>query len=54
LYVTLREEYRFRVFEDRVLRINLEIRGRKWQRNGEYCIMGNLVITFTLHEIFLG
>jgi hypothetical protein len=41
--VTLREEHRLRVFEKRVLREYLDLRGRKWQETGEDRIMRNFI-----------
>jgi hypothetical protein len=41
-----------RVFENRVLRKILDLRGRKWQMAGEDCIMRSF-ITCTLHQILL-
>jgi hypothetical protein len=50
--VTLREEHRLRVFENRVLRRILGPKGRKWGETGEDCIMRGF-ITCTLHQILL-
>jgi hypothetical protein len=50
--LTLREEHRLRVFENRVLRRILDLKGRKTGR-GENCIMMNF-ITCILHRISLG
>jgi hypothetical protein len=38
LSLSLREEHRFRMFENRVLRIYMDLRWRKWQEAGEHCI----------------
>jgi hypothetical protein len=51
--LTLREEYRLRVSEKRVLMRIIEPRGRKWWEAGEDCIMRSF-ITCTLHQILLG
>jgi hypothetical protein len=40
------------VFGNRVMRIYLNRRGRKWREAGEDCIMRSF-ITYTLHQIFL-
>jgi len=50
--ITLREEYRFRVFENRIQK---KIFGpkRKWQEAGEDCITRKF-LTCTLHKILLG
>jgi hypothetical protein len=48
-----KEEHKLRVFENRVLKKYLELRGRKWWEAGEGCIMRSF-ITSTLHEILLG
>jgi hypothetical protein len=50
--VTLREEQRLRVFENRVLRKIFGAK-RKWQEAGKDFIMWRF-ITCTLHRIFLG
>jgi hypothetical protein len=50
---TLREEHRLRVFENRVLREYLDLRGRKGQEAEEDCIMRSF-ITYTLHQALLG
>jgi hypothetical protein len=49
----LREEHRLRVFENRVLRKIFELRGMKFQDNGEICILRSFIIC-ALHEILLG
>jgi hypothetical protein len=49
--LTLREEHRLRVFENRVLGGYLDIKGRKTDR-GENCIMMDF-ITYILHLILL-
>jgi hypothetical protein len=51
--VTLREEHRLRVSENRVLRRIFGRRGRKWREAGEDFIMRSF-ITCTLHQILLG
>jgi hypothetical protein len=43
--LTLREEHRLRVFENRVLRRILDLKGRKMDR-GENCIMFNFINNF--------
>jgi hypothetical protein len=50
--LTFGEEYRLRVFENRVLRIFLDLKGRKID-HGENCIMINFT-TCILHRILLG
>jgi hypothetical protein len=50
--LALREEHRLRVFENRVLRKYLDLKGRKMDR-GENCIMMNFM-TCNLHQILLG
>jgi hypothetical protein len=40
--LTLREEHRLKVFENRVLR-RIYLRRRKWQEAGEDCIMRSFV-----------
>jgi hypothetical protein len=52
LSVTLREEHKLKVCEDRVLRRISVTRGRKWQEAGEDCIMRSF-ITCTLQQILL-
>jgi hypothetical protein len=42
LSVTLREEYRLKVFENRVLRIIFGYE-RKWREAGEDCILRNFI-----------
>jgi hypothetical protein len=51
-FLTLRNKYRLRVFENRVLR---RIYGpkTKWWNAGENCIMRSFT-TYTLHQILLG
>jgi hypothetical protein len=51
--LTLREEYIFRVFENRVLKKNFERRERKWKEAVEDFIMRSF-ITFTFHQVLLG
>jgi hypothetical protein len=51
--LTLREEYRSRVFENRVLKRISGPRGRKWREAGEHCIKRSFTIC-TLHQILLG
>jgi hypothetical protein len=51
--LTLREEHRLRVCDNRVLRTIFEPKGRKWWETGEECIMRSF-ITCTLHRILLG
>jgi hypothetical protein len=41
--LTLREEYRLRVFENRVLRRNLDRREMKWREIGGNCIMRSFI-----------
>jgi hypothetical protein len=53
LSLTLREEHRLRVCENRVLRRIFEPKGRKWQEAGEDCIIRSF-ITCMLHHILLG
>jgi hypothetical protein len=49
--LTLREEHRLRVFENRVLRrIFLGRRGMRWRENGESCIMRSFMIC-TLRQV---
>jgi hypothetical protein len=43
LSLRLREEHRLRVFENRVLGEYLDLRGRKWQEDGEDCIMRSFI-----------
>jgi hypothetical protein len=50
--VTLKEEYGLIVFENRVLRQHIVLRGRKWREAGEDCIMRSF-ITCTLQQILL-
>jgi hypothetical protein len=45
--------YRLRVFENRVLRRILDLRGMKWQEVGENCIMRSCMIC-TLYPVLLG
>jgi hypothetical protein len=47
------EEHKLRVFENGALRINLDLRGKKWQEAGQDHIMRSF-ITCTLHQIILG
>jgi hypothetical protein len=51
--LTLREEHRVKVFENRVLRRILNLRGRKWQEAGQKCIMRSF-ITCALKQILSG
>jgi hypothetical protein len=51
--VTLKEEYRMKVFEDRVLRDYLDLRGKKWCEVGENCIMRSCVVC-THQPVLLG
>jgi hypothetical protein len=51
-YLTLREEHRLRVFENRAGGEYLDLKGRETGR-GEKCIMMNLT-TCILHQILLG
>jgi len=48
--LNLREECRLRVFENRVLRKNMGLRGTKWQGSGENYIVRSLMIC-TPHSI---
>jgi hypothetical protein len=50
--LTLREEQRLRVFENRLLRRILNLRGKKWREAGEDFIMRSFM-TCTLHQILL-
>jgi hypothetical protein len=50
---TLGEKHGLRTFEKKVLRKNLDVRGRKRQEAGEDCIMKSFV-TCNLHQILLG
>jgi hypothetical protein len=50
LTLSVREDHRLRVFENRVLRRIFGPKRRKWWKAGEYCIMKNLII-YTLHKI---
>jgi hypothetical protein len=52
-YVTLREKYRLRMFENKVLKTILYPRRRKREEAGEECIMSKF-ITCTLHQMSLG
>jgi hypothetical protein len=52
LGLTLREEHRLRMFENRLLGEYLDLRGRKWREVGEDLIIS--FITCTFHQIFLG
>jgi hypothetical protein len=45
------EEYNVRVFENRVLKGKLVLKGEKWREAGEACIMRSF-ITCTLHEYY--
>jgi hypothetical protein len=49
LSLTVREEHRLRIGENRVLR-RIFVRKRKWQENEEDCIMRSF-ITYTLHHL---
>jgi hypothetical protein len=51
--LTLREERKLRVFENRVLGRNLSLSARKWQEAGEDCIMRSF-ITYKLRQILIG
>jgi hypothetical protein len=51
-FLTLREEHRLRVFENRMLRGVFGLK-KEWQEAGEDCKMRNL-ITCTFHKILLG
>jgi len=51
--LTLKEEHRLMVFEDRALREYLDPRGSKWREAGEDCIMRSFIHS-TLHKILLG
>jgi len=46
-------EHSLRMFENRVLRRTLDLRGRKWQEAGEDCIMRSFIIC-TFHEVLVG
>jgi hypothetical protein len=46
------EVHGLKMFENRVLRRKLDLRGKKWQEAGKYCIMRSS-ITCTLHQILL-
>jgi hypothetical protein len=52
LSLTLREEHGLRVFENRVLRRILELRGTKLQETEEDCIVRSFK-TCTLHQTLL-
>jgi len=51
--LTLKKEHRLRVFQNGCSGKYLELRGRKWQKAGEDCIV-RVFVTFTLQEILLG
>jgi hypothetical protein len=51
--LTLREEHRLGVSENRVLKKCFDTRGTKWQENGEDCTVRSF-ITCTAHQILLG
>jgi hypothetical protein len=53
LSLKLREECRLRVFENRVLKRILDLRGMKWQKVGENCIMSSCMVC-TLRPVLLG
>jgi hypothetical protein len=51
--LTLREEHRLRVFENRVLKEYLDLRGMRWRENRGSCTMRNIIIC-THPQISLG
>jgi hypothetical protein len=51
--LALREEHRLEVFENRELRKNWALSGRKWQDIGENCVVRSFII-FHLRQILLG
>jgi hypothetical protein len=51
--LTLREENRLRVFENRILKEYLDLRGMKQQENGESCTMRSFIFC-TPPQILLG
>jgi hypothetical protein len=51
--LTLREEHKFSVFENRMLRRIFRPEREAWQEAGENCIMRSFM-TCILHHIFLG
>jgi hypothetical protein len=51
LSLTLREGYKLKAFEDRVLSRIFVLRGRKWLEGEEDCIMRNFT-TCALHLTF--
>jgi len=50
--LTLREEQRLRVFENRLLRRILNLRGKKWREAGEDFTLRSF-LTCTFHQISL-
>jgi len=52
VYLTLREEHRLRVFENRVLRRILGPEREKWLESEDY--INRTFVTFMLHQILLG